>query len=352
MYNGIGLKTARGSGTNGYIQRNLAHLPRPRQEYLIGLKRRQLHPSKKVAKPNKLKTDPSMTEYTKKRKIELLVFEKQCKLETEGNLSAVEIEEYSNKMRMELFQEMDASTNETTEDNHRLSFVNINVNDIMNQTKNTYDSFFVQKLKNLSPFLITVAFSSHIIISDSNSYVQHYRTVKKQTQNEALLNALGLRENDDGSFTDVKEEERKKRREEFKLRTEKLHAMQKRREEQQKRRRDEESDSSSESSSDGNSDDSTSDSGTNSSSESDKNKNRKRKRNRNRKSISNNSSNDSDSDHRKSRRYHRNRRKKYSDFRSRSRSRSRGRWGDDIQHHTKSKADSLEKEKTNIISDF
>ena len=26
MYNGIGLDTARGSGTNGYVQRNMAHI--------------------------------------------------------------------------------------------------------------------------------------------------------------------------------------------------------------------------------------------------------------------------------------------------------------------------------------
>mgnify|MGYP006867842780 CR=1 FL=1 len=36
MYNGIGLQTARGSGTNGYVQRNLSfvHVGKPK----IGLK--------------------------------------------------------------------------------------------------------------------------------------------------------------------------------------------------------------------------------------------------------------------------------------------------------------------------
>ena len=32
MYNGIGLSTVRGSGTNGYVQRNTAHISKGRQE--------------------------------------------------------------------------------------------------------------------------------------------------------------------------------------------------------------------------------------------------------------------------------------------------------------------------------
>ena len=32
MYNGIGLATVRGSGTNGYVQRNTAHISKGRQE--------------------------------------------------------------------------------------------------------------------------------------------------------------------------------------------------------------------------------------------------------------------------------------------------------------------------------
>ena len=32
MYNGIGLETTRGSGTNGYVQRNLSHLRNPRDK--------------------------------------------------------------------------------------------------------------------------------------------------------------------------------------------------------------------------------------------------------------------------------------------------------------------------------
>lgn len=31
MYNGIGLQTPRGSGTSGYIQKNLSSKPKPKQ---------------------------------------------------------------------------------------------------------------------------------------------------------------------------------------------------------------------------------------------------------------------------------------------------------------------------------
>ena len=82
MYNGIGLKTARGSGTNGYIQRNLAHISRPRQEFIVGLKTQKS--KRRVAKPNKLRVDVSIMEHNRKRQIEVLVFKQQCKYEDEG----------------------------------------------------------------------------------------------------------------------------------------------------------------------------------------------------------------------------------------------------------------------------
>ena len=35
MYNGIGLSTARGSGTNGYVQKNFAFLKNVRDKVLV-----------------------------------------------------------------------------------------------------------------------------------------------------------------------------------------------------------------------------------------------------------------------------------------------------------------------------
>ena len=35
MYNGIGLQTVRGSGTNGYVQRNTAHISNTRTKVIV-----------------------------------------------------------------------------------------------------------------------------------------------------------------------------------------------------------------------------------------------------------------------------------------------------------------------------
>lgn len=37
MYNGIGIMTPKGSGTNGYVQRNLANIPRQRLDFKAAL---------------------------------------------------------------------------------------------------------------------------------------------------------------------------------------------------------------------------------------------------------------------------------------------------------------------------
>jgi serine/arginine repetitive matrix protein 2 len=72
MYNGIGLQTARGSGTNGYVQKNLAYvrdLPKQnnfQQQKLLDIAR--YAPSEK--KPNE-----EILEHEKKRRIEAKVYD-------------------------------------------------------------------------------------------------------------------------------------------------------------------------------------------------------------------------------------------------------------------------------------
>lgn len=80
MYNGIGLQTARGSGTNGHVQRNWA-LVRPRE------KERTYHTEEDLAKldsaanrqPNK-----EILDHERKRKIELKCAEFSEILEDQG----------------------------------------------------------------------------------------------------------------------------------------------------------------------------------------------------------------------------------------------------------------------------
>ncbi|WFD17975.1 RNA-splicing factor [Malassezia caprae] len=75
MYNGIGLQTARGSGTNGYVQKNLSHL-RPRDP-LPGR-------NEPEAKPRTVAPDVAILDHERRRKIELQCLELQDELEERG----------------------------------------------------------------------------------------------------------------------------------------------------------------------------------------------------------------------------------------------------------------------------
>jgi len=80
MSSNVGLSTPRGSGTSGYVQRNLAHL-RPRDQGkpystdLDSLKHRQRQPDKEIL------------EHDRKREVEVKVFELRDLLEDKGYVS-------------------------------------------------------------------------------------------------------------------------------------------------------------------------------------------------------------------------------------------------------------------------
>ena len=75
MSDNVGLPTPRGSGTSGYVQRNLAHL-RPREPI------KPCDPESYHHKPRK--PDPGLLEHDHKREVEVKVFELRDKLEEEG----------------------------------------------------------------------------------------------------------------------------------------------------------------------------------------------------------------------------------------------------------------------------
>jgi len=73
MYNGIGLTTARGSGTNGYVQKNLAYI-----REIPGAKRNQYKPItdiERLAIPQEKQANPEILEHERKRQIEVKVME-------------------------------------------------------------------------------------------------------------------------------------------------------------------------------------------------------------------------------------------------------------------------------------
>lgn len=104
MSSNVGLTTPRGSGTSGYVQRNLSHL-KPRDAAapysLDDRKHRQRNP------------DPDILEHERKRKIEVQVFELRDQLEEEGKLDEDEIDERCDSLRMELERQNEGATRQT-----------------------------------------------------------------------------------------------------------------------------------------------------------------------------------------------------------------------------------------------
>ena len=81
MYNGIGLETARGSGTNGYVQRNLAfvHEKKEKVRYKNEADLAKNDASFANRQPNK-----EILEHERKRKLELKCLELREVLEEQG----------------------------------------------------------------------------------------------------------------------------------------------------------------------------------------------------------------------------------------------------------------------------
>ncbi|PWN87882.1 cwf21-domain-containing protein, partial [Acaromyces ingoldii] len=99
-YNGIGLPTARGTGTNGYIQKNLSHV-RPRDDY-----RSKKTDSWRDDKAKQREPDAGILEHERKRKVEVGCMELRIKLEDEG-FGDAEIEEQVQELRKTLLAQFE-----------------------------------------------------------------------------------------------------------------------------------------------------------------------------------------------------------------------------------------------------
>ena len=78
MYNGIGLKTARGSGTNGFIQRNLSYIA-PSRVLQFSQKN-----NVEILEPKIQKQDKSILEHQVRREIEAALLDLEEKMEEQG----------------------------------------------------------------------------------------------------------------------------------------------------------------------------------------------------------------------------------------------------------------------------
>jgi hypothetical protein len=100
MSDNVGLSTPRGSGTSGYVQKNLAHIkPRdygaPYPKDLDSLRHRQRQP------------DKGILEHDRKRQVEVKVFELRDQLEEE-EVDEDEIDARCDALRKKLLDEMNS----------------------------------------------------------------------------------------------------------------------------------------------------------------------------------------------------------------------------------------------------
>ena len=105
MYNGVGLQTARGSGTSGYVQTNIARL-QPGQKSKLQDYGKILKQLKDAPQPLPKPPNQELINHEKKRKIEGQLFSMGKKLRAEGVKSEEEIQTVIKEERAKMFSNM------------------------------------------------------------------------------------------------------------------------------------------------------------------------------------------------------------------------------------------------------
>ncbi|TDZ18459.1 Pre-mRNA-splicing factor CWC21 [Colletotrichum sidae] len=105
MSDNVGLSTPRGSGTSGYVQRNLAHM-RPR-DYAAP------YPPKDAdsLRHKQRVPDKAILEHDRKREVEVKVLDLRDTLEDEG-LDEEEVEKKCDELRQKLLAELESKKND------------------------------------------------------------------------------------------------------------------------------------------------------------------------------------------------------------------------------------------------
>jgi serine/arginine repetitive matrix protein 2 len=106
MYNGIGLASVRGSGTNGYVQKNMAHVSRQRTaraKSVDAAPGASSFGSKNSADPRRANDD--ILEHNRKRQVEVKVLQLREMLEEKG-VDEEEIERKTDALRTSLLAKL------------------------------------------------------------------------------------------------------------------------------------------------------------------------------------------------------------------------------------------------------
>lgn len=106
MSSNVGLSTPRGSGTSGYVQRNLSHL-KPRDIAA------PYNPDDRRHKQRK--PDPEILEHERRRAIEVKVFALRDELEEAGDVDEDEIDDRCDALRKKLEKESEAERGRGTD---------------------------------------------------------------------------------------------------------------------------------------------------------------------------------------------------------------------------------------------
>ncbi|RHZ89684.1 hypothetical protein Glove_12g30 [Diversispora epigaea] len=117
MYGNVGLSTPRGSGTNGYVVRNLSFI-RTRKDTT---QFESLEESKsKASSLLNRKPNQDILNHEKKRQVEIQCIKYQQKLEDEGKYKETEIEDLVNKQRQKLLSTLDNMKDEKNIQEHQV----------------------------------------------------------------------------------------------------------------------------------------------------------------------------------------------------------------------------------------
>lgn len=109
MTDNVGLSTPRGSGTSGYVQRNLSHLKPRSHPYMRGPSGLSSSSHDDTTRYKQRAPDAEILDHDRKRAIEVKVFELRDKLEEEGKLDEDEVDAECDALRRKLSQESAAA---------------------------------------------------------------------------------------------------------------------------------------------------------------------------------------------------------------------------------------------------
>ena len=107
MYNGIGLTTVRGSGTNGYVQRTMAHVSRDRAARQKGATENAQSRMDALPKAPP-KANAEIIEHNRRREVEVKVFALRETMEEKG-IDEAEIDRSCDELRQRLLSQLPSS---------------------------------------------------------------------------------------------------------------------------------------------------------------------------------------------------------------------------------------------------